>query len=169
LFLKNKMNKKAFFFTMDVVICIMILTIGFLLVWTSTSGEPPKEQPMFLANDIASLLSNTKNADIMGMITGGNVDYVKDPELTMFEQIGIFYVTGNSNRIEDYLDDTLKGILPDQYEMDIRFDDEVFYNSTPITKTYNESGFLISAKRVIVVVTNKTKLHGPFVGEVRVW
>src|SRR3989344_2741949 len=158
----TKITKKGFFFTTDVVLCMIILVIGFLLVWSSFTEEPPKEQPYFLAEDVATIMATTKNADILDKITPLlDSGAVTDLEYTLFEQIGEFYVKADFANAYNYTKFFSANILPFQYSIAILFENVTIYNNTKFVQQ-NESDFLISSKRMVVIVANDSYLYGPY-------
>ncbi|MBI4150311.1 hypothetical protein HY488_02810 [Candidatus Woesearchaeota archaeon] len=161
--------RRGFFFTTDVMLCIIVLVIGFVLVWSSFTEEPPKEQPYFLAEDVSSIMATTTNADvldkIMSLVEDGSV---VNFEYTLFEQIGDFYVQGKYDIAFQYTKRLAENILPPQYSIAILFENYTIYNQTR-TVSQNQSAFLLSSKRMVVIVSNASELLGPYTGEVRVW
>ncbi len=157
------------------MLCVIIIVVGFLLAWSALTTEPPKEQPYLLADSIASLMVNTKNYEILDKLKGvrSEIELNYDFENSMWEQIGIMYLEGGPSMsyAEDYIRDTLNKSLPPQYAMHVLFDGTSMYNSTPGTLglTQSKADFIVSSKRLIVIVINDTELKGPYIGEVRIW
>ena len=170
-------SKKGFLFTLDIMLCVIIIVMGFLLAWSSLSTEPPKEQPYLLADSIASLMVDTKNYEILDKFnpSGGLRDEIEnnqDLENSMWEQIGIFYLEDPEHHLLDnYIGESLNKSLPPQYAMAVFFDGVQVYNSTlgALGHNQSEAPFLVISKRLIVLVMNDTILKGPYIGEVRVW
>ncbi len=162
-------HKRGFFFTVDVMLCVIVLSVGFILVWSFLTGEPPKEQPYFLADDIATIMASTKNVDILDKI-GIMVDNgtITNLEYTIFEQIADFYISGRIETATDYTRIFAQNLLPPQYSMAVLLQNVTIYNNTR-TVPQEKASFVISSKRMVVVVANQTELLGPFVAEVRVW
>jgi len=162
-------STRGFFFTTDVLLCIIVLVIGFILVWSSFTEEPPKEQPYFLAEDVSTIMATTRNVDILDkirpMVDDGTVT---DLEHTMFEQIGEFYVKDDRGAAWNYTRRFAENILPSQYSIAVLFENVTVYNQTRGV-SQEQSAFLLSSKRMVVVVVNESQLFGPFTGEVRVW
>lgn len=169
-------SKKGFLFTLDIVLCVVIIALGFILAWSSLTAEPPKEQPYLLADSIASLMVDTKNYEVLDKLSLGiktEIENNHNLDNSMWEQIGMFYLNGTpdaENWAEDYIG-VLNKSLPPQYAMAVIFDSKTLYNSTQnaLGDTETEAPFIISSKRLIVLVVNETELKGPYIGEVRVW
>jgi len=166
-------SKKGFMFTLDILLCVVIIAIGFILAWSALTAEPPKEQPYLIADSVASLMVSTKNYEVMNKMKGGVLGSLKnkyDPETSMWEQIALFHINGDGYE-ENYIENALGASIPKQYAMAVVFDGDVVYNGTAgiLGRSPSESAFVVSSKRLIVVVTNETELEGPFIGEVRIW
>ncbi len=170
-------SKKGFLFTLDIVLCVIIIVVGFLLAWSSLSSEPPKEQPYLLADSIASLMVNTKNFEVMDKFNPSGalreeIETNQDLENSMWEQIGIFYLEDpNHYLLNNYVGETLNKSLPPQYAMAVIFDGTTIYNATSETLSHTEedAAFIVSSKRLVVLVVNETEIKGPYIGEVRIW
>ncbi len=162
-------SRHGFIFTVDVMLCMIVLVIGFVLVWSSLTEEPPKEQPYFLADDVATIMATTINADILDKIDSFvERGAITNLEYTIFEQIGEFYVKNEMDDAFRYTKLFAQNILPPQYSIAILFENEAVYNKTKALPP-EKAAFLISAKRMVVMVANESQLLGPYTAEVRVW
>ena len=168
-------QKKAFFFTMDVVLAVITLTVGFVLVWSSFTAEPVIEQPYFLAENVAAVMTGTTNAEVMDRFPPSSAVTlaITRIENTVFEQIAEFYADGQIGHAEVYAGVVLQDILPEQYSLRI-----IIHGGDIARIIYTDEGptgedvsdFLISAKRIIIVVSpDQSDLLGPYIGEVQVW
>jgi hypothetical protein len=173
------MKKKGYFFTLDVAIAMVIIVIGFLLIWSFYTFQVKKTQPYFYAQDILDFMSSTSISAV-----SGSIPYVQDLifdknitnfDVTLLEQVAIFYMAEPDRPAPSYLPQNftrhmLQGTVPEQYSM------QLIFNNTPIytmngsaNVAQNESSTLISAKKMVVVVVGQTNLSDPYMMEVRVW
>lgn len=172
------MKKRGYFFTVDVTIAMIIIVIGFLLVWSFYISETRKIQPYFYSQDIIDYLSTNTLASVSGttpyvnkLIKDGNITTLDN---TLLEQIALFYMNREAgwqlHLAENLTRNSLVNILPEQYGADILLNRTVLYSkSSNYTSIANESDVLISAKKMVVVVFNKVNLSDPYMMEVRVW
>src|SRR3989338_4362312 len=94
------MNKKAFFFTIDTIIALGVLVVGFLLIISSHTYQPIESQTIFFSKDLLQVFSTTKvsqadNALIFQMRCtdcdcGTGCGLIKNIDNTLLEQLGEF-------------------------------------------------------------------------------
>lgn len=90
------MKKRGFFFTVDVTIAMVIIVIGFLLIWSFYVTEGKKEQSYFYAQDAIDFLSYSTVGSVSGTIPY-IYKLIQDKKITTFEntlleQITLFYI-----------------------------------------------------------------------------
>lgn len=182
------MKKRGYFFTIDVSIAMVIIVIGFLLIWSFYVTETKKVQPYFYARDAISLLSDTPVAAvtgttpyIQGLARDGNITNLDN---TLLEQIALSYIKDNGKldmspcggppcktyTAHNITRHVLQDVVPEQYGVEVLFNHTQLYPiNSSLYKWQNESDLLISAKKMVVVVLNKVNLSEPYIMEVRVW
>lgn len=175
------MKKRGYFFTVDVTIAMVILVIGFILIWSFYVTETKKEQPYFYAQDAIDFLSHTTIASVSGtnpymqsLVLDGNITSLDN---TLLEQIALSYMNDNDKADADKTNAAgnitryvLKDIIPVQYGIRLILNDTDIYVKNATTGSgEDQSDTLISAKKMVVVVFNKVNLSDPFMAEVRVW
>lgn len=176
------MKKRGYFFTVDVSIAMIIIVIGFILIWSFYTAEARKEQPYFYAQDALNFLSS----NTVGSVTG-TIPYVQELlrdrnitnlDNTLMEQIALFYITETAGCMwsdcmphlaENLTRNVLKDAIPPQYEAHVLFNHTSLYKTNATGLGENESTLLVSAKKMVVVVVNKVNLSDPYMMEVRVW
>ncbi|MFC1730260.1 hypothetical protein ACFL6I_07965 [candidate division KSB1 bacterium] len=178
------MKKRGYFFTLDVSIAMIIVVVGFLLIWSFYITETKKEQPYFYAQDVIDVLSSTQIAGVAGtnnyiqqLVMDGNITHFDN---TILEEIALLYMresvlscmwAGCKPHLAENLTRSVVGeIVPNQYSLEVIINNERLYwlNSSAGT-LQDDSDILISAKKMVVVVHNKVNLSEPYLAEVRVW
>ncbi|HLC47374.1 MAG TPA: hypothetical protein VJI75_06635 [Candidatus Nanoarchaeia archaeon] len=190
----SDMSKKGYFFTIDVIIAMVIIVVGFTLIWVSFVSETQQRQPYFYAQDILDFLSTTTNQDLSVMpavqelFFNGNIT---DLDRTALEQIGAFYKkrqTETSPEKKEALDTMIlnytativQNTVSSQYSYELYFKHELIYNQSGLSgRTQETSDVLVSAKKLVVIVIDHTgeenwagqriELSSPMLAEVRVW
>ena len=175
------MKKRGYFFTLDVIIAMVIMVVGFVLIWANVITETGQRQPYFYAQDMLDILSTTKNIEVsrdkyvQDRFLDGNIS---DLEIPALEQIVLFYwksleSPGDSWRPEmtiNYTERVTKNLIPSQYSYEISIDRVRIYNQSGLSnRTQNTSDILINAKKLIIIQTGKTSLSPVFLTEVKVW
>ncbi|MCX6707376.1 MAG: hypothetical protein NT001_04530 [Candidatus Woesearchaeota archaeon] len=191
------MKKRGFFFTIDVFIAMIVIVVGFILIWSSMASRTLVTQPYFLSKDTLDFLSTSTNADVSGidyvnkLINNGTIT---DLKLTLAEQIALFYykttlaqipsdpLTLNDFVLKNFTRHILENSTPEQYslEMMIHHMDEngleinktLYLQQTAMNKGPSESDSLVSSKTIVSVVImqgDEFEISPPYVLEVRVW
>lgn len=176
------MKKRGFFFTLDVIIAMVILVVGFVLIWANILTETEQRQPFFYAQTLIDTLSTSSNLDVSNnnlyiqqLIIDGNIT---DYDMPVLEQIILFYKNKNKPSAQPWEKEMLfnftqavaKRVVVRQYSFALTINEELIYNeSTLATPLQNQSEVLISAKKLLVLVTDQSDLSGPYLAEVRVW
>ena len=176
------MQKRGYFFTIDVLIALIIMVVGFIMIWSSLASRTLITQPYFLAQDMIDFLQSTKNKDVSSLpyvaqlIADGNIT---DYELTVLEQMALFYYLNNTpgeyygkkgKILENYTKAILENATPWQYSFSFSIGNYIIFNQTGISgRLQNESDSLISSKTIVSVVASKDELSPPYIAEVRVW
>ncbi len=175
------MQKRGYFFTLDVLIALIVMVVGFMLIWSSMATKPQIIQPYFLAQDLIDFMSSTTVADVTsisyvtGLVDNGNIS-VSQLETTILEQIAFFnYINQTSGGMKDavlrnFTKVILENATPGQYSFEFILDERtMYYQQNPFNDIQDESDSLASAKTIISVVVDKNTISEPIVAEVRVW
>lgn len=173
--------KKGYFFSIDVVVATIIITIGIFLVFFAHSNEPYSTATSYLANDIISILASMKVNEIdnayVNNLTENNT--ITNYDYTLLEQMGEFYYKmkqypsqGWEEILEKYTENICYSMTPQQYEMQVLIKEQDAEDYEEVYQTNDnqeEAIVLTSSKRVVYGVIDKYNLWGPYVVEVRVW
>jgi len=175
------MQKRGYFFTLDVLIAMIVMVVGFVLIWAAVAGQPQVVQPYFLSQDIIDYLSTTTVGDmtskqyVRNLTFNGNIS-TEQMELSLLEQIALFYTLNDTaQRPNDYVlknftKVVLRNATPRQYSFDFRLNGNVLYSQrNPSNRPQHMSDALSSAKTIVAVVVDKDIVSDPYIAEVRVW
>lgn len=175
------MNKKAYFFIIDAILALLVLSVGIGLVLTITYKMPAKTQSEFLSFDLMKPLNKKIRGGIPGdRPCGSNGDYeqagiITHPENTVLTQLAEFYYRQEILEIEDtsdYMFQCVNDSIPlmniEHHNLAILIDNfTIFENST--VDRYNETVKVrIPSRKVVFGFFNET-FYGPYMAEVWVW
>tara|TARA_Y100000310_G_C20502752_1_gene724836 strand:+ start:206 stop:787 length:582 start_codon:yes stop_codon:yes gene_type:complete len=192
------MKKKGYFFILDALIGILIMSIVFVTFLSDPVDVPQKPRLDMVASDVQLLFSSIKFRDldlsnsptitefpvINDLIDSGVISNIDN---TLSQQIGEFYYKlhtipdasyrGNAG---DVLGEILE-VLPGQYNFEVRlvgdFDDggggtieisEMLYDRTNIAKEDSDV-VIVRTSFVFGVDPVPNELWGPYVFEVKMW
>jgi len=166
------MKRKAYFFSIDAFIAMIVISTGIFLIFFSTSAEPPKTNVFGLAEDLTNYLSATKIHDINDEL----YPYIKKLKLennitdysnTLMEQIGEFYIKKNLETAENFTKILTYNIVSAQYSYQVLVNRTNIYNKT--LKSQKKASTIISSKTIIMGILNDSCVWGPLDAEVRIW
>lgn len=157
--------KKGYFFTVDAIFAVTILTIGAVLIFTQTNIVQSSPQPINVAQEMMNYYSDTKMTDL-------NSDYIdamrrngtiKNPDLTLMQQAAEFYHVGAIGQSKIFIASVTN--------FSSVFNVEIIMNSQSL---YLDGDGFLEAENVysikdIVYSVNETQPIGPYITEVRVW
>lgn len=160
---------------------MIIMIIGFIMIWSFYISGTGREQPHFYAEDALSFMSSNTISSVSGtipyfraLLKDGNIT---NPDFTIIEQITLMYMNGDGNGNE-YLREISKNMtwhiinstIPHQYGAQVLLNHTMLYNqSSSAGIGQKDADTLVSAKKVVVVVFNKVNISDPYMMEVRVW
>jgi hypothetical protein len=188
------MNKKGFFFTIDVFMALGVLIVGFLLILATHTFKPIETQTIFFSQDLLEVFASTEvdqinNPTIFKMRCnscecGEYCGAITTIDNTLLEQLGEFvyrHQQGCGQKCLDYATDLAKttinsktkGLINPQfsYELIIK-DKEQGSQYVILNKTLSNQGrtkLLITNKRLIYGISGSREMFGPYVAEVHVW
>lgn len=186
------MNKKAFFFTIDTIIALGVLVVGFLLIISTHTYQPIESQTIFFSKDILQVFTATKvdqaDSDLIFKMRCTDCDcgeycgMITNLDNTLLEQLGEFVYRSERGCGEPCLT-AAKEIVTSlssqlinpqfSYEFvlrDIQPNQEKEYallNKTRISQ--DKTNLLIVSKRLVYGIADNENMFGPYVAEVRVW
>ncbi|MFA6888889.1 MAG: hypothetical protein WC254_05340 [Candidatus Woesearchaeota archaeon] len=174
------MQKKAIYFTLEAVIAMMVISVGFgiLLYMFVVTSTPPISTVQSNLYDMVKLFnmpiysigngtcSKSGNATLDGNIT--------DTSSTFFNQLGEFYYRYTTQNCE-YCDDLITTCVTDyityrninDQNIQISIEGIPFYNSTTINQ--ENATALFPFPILLFGIQNNSAMWGPYTGEIRVW
>jgi hypothetical protein len=178
------LNKKAYFFLIDALLALGVITVGIVMVFTLYANVPSKEQPTILSDDLMDFFANNKIKDVnneyvglggtlwetegqLGGICNGE-ELIVNGENTLLQQIAIFYEksqgdTGKAcyfdpdteDLIERFIRNLVENILPPQYKFEFWMDDQLLYPETEQTVSKSKTKVLIPSKKIAYGIMNQ--------------
>ena len=173
------MNKKAYFFIIDAILALLVLTVGITLVLTLSYREPASTQSEFLSVDLMKPLDEKIRGGIpRTKLCGSGGTYEElgliNPENTVLTQIAEFYyrdALGDPDALE-YAEQCAEDALPmaniKQYNFEIVVEDTSIYQNATVNRDNESVRVKIPSRRVVFGFYNDT-FFGPYMAEVWVW
>ena len=162
--------KKAQYFTLDAFIASMVVAVTLVIVLAARTNLPYTSQSEAISKGLAESLSQVKlselnNKLILNMSKNGAITNLDN---TLLQQVTEFYSVGNNHYAFELLKNVSQALIPKQYSFSVIVNNDLIYNRT--IRTENSSSVLVSSKKLIFGVINKTALvYGPTIAEVRLW
>ncbi|MEM4267382.1 MAG: hypothetical protein QXK37_00970 [Candidatus Woesearchaeota archaeon] len=173
-----EMHKKGYFFIIDAIIALLIMSIGTIIVLNYNEFRPVKQQAFFVSSDVLGILANNKISNLNHPYYGINGELYLDGNITevhntLLEQVAEFYyrnLTKNcifclnlSRNLINY--STLS--VSKEYNFFVRLNGVVLFerNNSPIER----ARIIIPSRTIVQGLYNKTELYGPYVVEVYAW
>ncbi len=128
-------NKKAYFFTLDALLAITVMILGFILVFSAGSKVPSTAQLNYYAEDLMTLMSSTKIYEINNVYVDELYEAgdITNRDFTILEQAGEFYYKFLGSipceddinpdcgvLLGDLLDEVSSGAIPDRFDVGIK-------------------------------------------------
>ena len=163
-------SKKAQYLTIDAFIASMIVAVTLVIVFAARTTLPYTSQSEAASRGLAESLSQVKlselnNQLILNMSRNGTITNLDN---TILKQVTEFYFVGNKHYAFELLRNVTQTLIPKQYSFGVIVNNDLIYNRT--IRTENSSSVLVSSKKLIFGVVNKTALvYGPTIAEVRLW
>lgn len=128
------MFRRGYMFTLDMLVAIIILIIGFFLMLGWFTYAPDKERTSALTDDVIGILSHVRLDEICDFESGCSCPYQsldslcaqigQDPSLSILEFIGRLYHEGKMDHIESVIADLIDDpVLPSNFGLQLRLID----------------------------------------------
>ncbi len=129
-------GKKGYYFVVDTIIAIFIVSVGLLAFFSSPLSVPPKSRISGLSSDVIESLGSTKIAEYNDGYAGINGELwqqgeITNPQNTLLQQIGEFYTEGKYDIAEEFIETTVRKSLPGQFNLEVFAEEKRLY---PINK-----------------------------------
>ena len=164
---------------LDAALGLSVLVIGTFLIASFYINTTPPAQVGLLSDDLLNFLSNTKIKDLNNAYAGiggelWNQGVITDPENTLLQQIGEFYIKNNYGTAEKFIQNVSVNVIPPQFKYEFWMDGIILYPeslSPEHVKSKNSSNLLLTSKKLAFGILNQStgNLWGPYKAEVFVW
>ncbi|MGM5482734.1 MAG: hypothetical protein ACQESF_04700 [Nanobdellota archaeon] len=172
-------SKRGYFFAIDAVIALSILTLGTVLAISYFGHQVSEDQVMLISDNIMSFMYSHNIKDLNSDYIGPNRELHRNKNITdldnpLIMQLGEFYYRGEEkgctfckSLIKKSLQNVSGEFLAKGYSFTLYIEEELLYNKTKTNK--EDSTMLVPAKTIISGVYNENELWGPYTIEVRAW
>lgn len=176
----KKNSKKGIYFTIEAVIAMMVISIGFgiILYLFVVLSKPPigiVQTDLYNTVDLFSLqIQEISNGTCSAGSDATDDGNITDTSVTIMNQLGEFYYRYTALSC-DYCDELLKKCIVDFVDyreiqdnnLQISIENTAFYLNGTIAQ--ENATVLLPFKMLLFGTRNNTEMWGPYIGEIRVW
>jgi hypothetical protein len=169
--------KRAYFFVIDSLLALLIMTLGVLLVFSFHKYSPSNQQISVASADVLSLM-NTKVMDLNDGYCGVNSNLTRNGNITnldnsMIEEVALFYYR-NKTEVCSFCTDLIHNVIynvtsnvPQEFNFRIDLDGSTLYsrNNTPI----ETATLVVPSRKIVQSLYKDVESAGPYLIEVYVW
>jgi len=143
---KHTREKKAYFFSIDAIVALIIMVSVLLVFSIYYQSRQPDVQHIYYSSDLAEILSTVKMGDVNITSAKSLLDQsnLTDYNLTVMEQIGRFWAVGDTDRARNLSAVVLGSLIPDYYGYAVVAENDLVYSND---KEFTSQ--LFSAKQMI--------------------
>jgi len=172
------MNRKSYFFTLDAMMSLGILILGFTLIFSSYTNIPSNLQTSISSKDLLNFLDGTEIEELNNPYAGigGTLwqqGYINTKDNSLLQQIGEFYFSNNIIIAERFIANVTENLIPKQFKFEFWIDGNLLYPSSPTQQhiySKNSTNILLTSRKITYGIINDTAiLFGPYEAEVLVW
>ncbi|MFA5141724.1 MAG: hypothetical protein WC471_02040 [Candidatus Woesearchaeota archaeon] len=190
------MNKKAYFFTMDGIIALIVLTTGIIVMGSILVGQPIFQPPYNYGEDLlramsSSNISNFKTATNPGISKLFIDNKIISNESSVLQQVGSFYYDYCKNKdtfpnvanqaISDAnttVSEIISLIIPNPFYAELSFvgcDTKMVYTSfipadlDLITANKAKSKVSMVTQKIVFGNKDSSTLFGPYIAKMTLW
>lgn len=166
----RRKNKKAQYLTLDAFIGAMIVAVALIIIIAARTNKPYTAQSELISKGFAESLSAAKLNQLNNPLV---IIWIKNSTITntdntVLQQATEFYMVNQKYYAAELLKNVTYNLIPSQYSFKVLINNERIYERSLTNE--NKSGVLVSSKKLIFGVVNKTAfVYGPTIAEVRVW
>lgn len=163
------MNKRGYFFLIDAIIGSAIIVITLFIIFNHNSNSQKIESRYVLAEDFATLISNTRIEDINLNYTNTLVNNGKitNTKLRVIEQIAEFYYNGNISLAGNLTKEISDASISPKNGFSLSINGTTIYSRN--INTLNNSKLVIVSKKIVFIQINSSDLKGPDIAEIKIW
>lgn len=163
-------GKKGYFFVIDSLVAMTILSVGLFVLVSSFSVSPPKTQVIITSKDALSYITETtikRYVDKENILNKSELLERGSLDNTIIEQVMEFIYLNQNQTAEDLLRTSLGEVVPIQHNVRIMVDSKVIYMRS--ISEPDEAELLIPSKSYAITIYNTSHIIGPSLIEVDVW
>lgn len=160
-------SRRGFFFSLDVLLFLFIITFGAVLVLSSLPARSARAQPLTIADSLATFLATTQVRDVMSYAPA--LPY-KTLDHTILDQALVFMMTDGKEYAEALVSGVIykAGLVPSTYSVRVTLENEVLYKMSG--RSEDDSDFLIATTRIVYFYDKPSgKVYGPEIAQVMIW
>lgn len=172
-------NKKGFFFILDALLALTVVSVGVFLLVSSYSFTPTRPQTEVILEDVYTYLSDTEIQELNDPYAGiggelWNTRVITEQENTLMEQIGELHAKGDDAITEAFIDAAVSDLIPPQFRLQVAVDGDSVYPDTEdqaLIGSRERTPLLLAKSTVVYGLLNLTtqELWGPSTVTVSVW
>ena len=171
-------SRKGLFFTIDVVLAILVMVIGLVVIFSAYLDTPTYIQPRSLSSTLMNFLASTEvdELNIPGMLQYAYDGTIENPQDTILIALGKLYAKGGQEEAMRSIVANVtyeNGLVIAPYNFAVFIDKDTnhegpIYNSSD-WREIRETDTVVTSKRIIAGLNSSQRIWGPFVAEVWVW
>ena len=153
------MVKKAYFFSLDAFIAVMVVIAVIALVPSFYLANKSSDQTVYFSSDLIDILAAKKlgsinNSELQAVINSSNKNILNR---TVLEQALRYRITGNDYKAEEMIRIVASGLLPEDYGFGVWAEgyDEAIYSEGPAVRDE-----LLSSKQMISGIERSRAIEG---------
>jgi len=129
-------GRRGYFFTLDSILALFIIFAGLSIMSGIFANSQSRTQLNYYSTDIINMLAELKvgelnNSYLNELIANGNIT---DNDLTVLEQIGIFWVTNKTDLAIAIAENISSDLVPNRYGFEFRVSNDYVYGSNKTGK-----------------------------------
>ncbi len=180
-------SRKGFFFVIDSIMAIVILSIGIYMILSSYMVFADRDQTALTSRSLLSFMDNVtiasydsdyKFEELMGLSGGGN--YITRYDNSLSEQLGEFFFRDRWDLASGLAGDIVEKVVPQQFEAEILvkepvsdIEETIYERNTDPSFSSDDSRLVVPYKSIVMgdfeSEDGSPEPWGPYVIEVRVW
>jgi hypothetical protein len=151
-------NRKGFMFTMDALLASAILVGGLILISQNLIKEHPRENLEYLTTDVLTVLSELRIDELPDSLQSYlNTSPNTNGNLSVLEQIGTYWATGEIAFAQNLSDSILQNLFPNNTGMHLTFENDVVFEHS---QTVGSTDDLVAGERMITGIAQGAPLSG---------
>jgi hypothetical protein len=163
-------SKKGYFFIIDALIAMTVLSVGLFILMSSYSATPPATQLAITSADVLEYLTQTSMrefVDPLGIVDKRELLDRGSLSNSIAEQAIEYLNLSQTTTAENLIVEAVDQVLPIQYNIRIIIGDYTIFERG--IERPEDAELLIPARGYVVTVFNQSRVIGPYPIEVDIW